>query len=147
MKRETRTLLLPALVLLTLAVLLLWCATAGAQTATATVREQAERPESALFRGLGLAYTGVIGVDTAQTMWALGTGDYGEANPVLRWADDAPGLFGALKMLLAVFINWGTAQAYQSNPKAAIALRVALVALNTAVIARNARVLHDGRRR
>lgn len=137
MRRHPVALLVPAVALLTLGLLLLWCATAGAQTTT----PEPPVPESKLFRGLGIAYLCLGGADAAQTTYALGTGQFRELNPVMRPLTNYPAAFGATKIGLPVFINYGTAQMWKAGPKGrsnAVAVRVIVVALQAVVVGWNA---------
>ena len=126
--------LLVAVVCLTLGVWLLSCVTAGAQ-----------EPESRLFKGLGVAYLVLSGMDAAQTTWAMGHGGFSELNPVMRPLTKYPGALGGVKIALPVFINYGTSKGYRTNPKTALWLRVALVGVQTSVVVWNANQLRRAR--
>lgn len=104
---------------------------------------QEPAPESPLFRGLGRAFLVLDAVDLAQTAYMGATGDFTERNPLLRPVFDKPGLLALTKVGYAWLMHWLTAKVYPDHPKLALVVRIALVASYGAVVALNARELHQ----
>jgi hypothetical protein len=145
MRHPRRTSLVPVIALMVAGALLLSCLTSGAQV-TAPAPAAPAKKESALFRGLGVAYLTLGSADTAQTAYAMSQGGYREMNPILRPVAGRPVALGTLKMVVPLTFIYGTAQWYQKDPQSATAMRVIAVALQGFVVIWNARQLRAGRR-
>ena len=108
---------------------------------------QTPAAESRLFRGLGIAYLALASADTAQTAYAAGSGRAREVNPLIAPIADHPVALGTVKILVPVYLNWGTSRGYRTRPRMAVGMRIMLVGVQGFVVAWNARQLHQARQR
>lgn len=83
-------------------------------------------------------------VDVATTEYAIGTGRFHEANPVMRWAAGTPLRMGLAKGGLAAASSWGLLTLHRQHPKLALVGTIASTAISVAVSTRNVRTLRRG---
>lgn len=80
-------------------------------------------------------------VDATVTMYGIGRGDFREGNPLLRWAEDRPVGMALTKGAIAVTTSAILIKLHKDRPKTTLILTVALTALQTYAVVRNARQL------
>jgi Domain of unknown function (DUF5658) len=121
--------------LLTTALLLLCVYTPAFAQAT-------DRPANLMTIGYGA----LVGADISVTMECIGRGVCKEANPLLAWAQDKPGAFGALKVGVNTAIAVAVYKWTKPRTKNRYVALAALIGTQGIVVARNAHNLSGKRR-
>lgn len=80
-------------------------------------------------------------VDYGVTMYGVGTGQFREANPALRWAEHRPVAMGVTKGAVLVGTTYAILTLRKSHPKWALVTAIGVTTLNVYVATRNARML------
>ena len=116
-----------------------WLACALLVVLTAPALSATEkREETRLFKALGWAHIGAQFGDLASTEYALNSGLAREGNPMMQ----NPAVRYTVKPVAAFGLNAATAKLYQTNPNAALWMRIALVAGYGYITAHNLRTAY-----
>jgi hypothetical protein len=102
-----------------------------------------ERQDSTPLRLVLTVGGALAGADLALSMYGIGSGQVREVNPMLGWAQDHPGWFGAMKMGLDTGVVLGLHRLGRRHPKAALWSAIGFAAINAYVVSRNARTLQQ----
>lgn len=83
--------------------------------------------------------------DGLTTMYAMGTGGFTEANPLLRWAEDRPVWMGVAKGTVAAVLTYTLIRLHRTRPKTTLVAAIGLTVLQAWVTHHNLQTIRHQR--